>query len=180
MTKHKRVRTCTHTHTHTHTPHLFHTRWHCQGDRNHYPAVKRHVYMCVLVAQLCLTLCNPVECSPPGFSVHGILQTRILERVAYPLSRQSSWSRVRIWVSHIAGRFFAIWAIEEPWNSISGVNLGEIKFPSRPSVSSLPNTDNRRVQCVILTNMYSALTVKLFLSLPHVFLTALLWHGKYY
>ena len=41
----------------------------------------------VLFAQLCLTLCNPMDCSPPGFSVHGILQPRILEWVAIPFSR---------------------------------------------------------------------------------------------
>ena len=41
------------------------------------------VCVCVCeVAQLCLTLCNPVDCSPPGSSVHGILQARILEWVA--------------------------------------------------------------------------------------------------
>ena len=44
----------------------------------------------VLVAQLCLTLCNPMDCSPPGLSVHGILQARILEWVAIPFSRGSS------------------------------------------------------------------------------------------
>jgi len=38
----------------------------------------------VLVAQSCLTLCNSMDCSPPGSSVHGILQARILERVAIP------------------------------------------------------------------------------------------------
>ena len=36
----------------------------------------------VLIAQLCLTLCNPMDCSPPGFSVHEIFQARILEWVA--------------------------------------------------------------------------------------------------
>ena len=41
----------------------------------------------VLVAQLCLILCNPTDCSPPGSSVHGILQPRILEWVAIPFSR---------------------------------------------------------------------------------------------
>ena len=41
----------------------------------------------VLVAQLCLTLCYHRDCSPPGSSVHGILQTRILEWVAIPFSR---------------------------------------------------------------------------------------------
>ena len=42
-----------------------------------------------LVTQSCLTLCNPVDCSPPGSSVHGILQARILEWVAMPSSRGS-------------------------------------------------------------------------------------------
>ena len=41
----------------------------------------------VLVAQLCPTLCDPMNCSPPGSSVHGILQARILEWVASPFSR---------------------------------------------------------------------------------------------
>ena len=41
----------------------------------------------VLVAQSCLTLCDPMECSPSGFSVHGISQARILELVAIPFSR---------------------------------------------------------------------------------------------
>ena len=40
--------------------------------------------MCVKPLQSCLTLCVPVDCSPPGSSVHGILQARILERVAIP------------------------------------------------------------------------------------------------
>ena len=44
--------------------------------------------MKVLVAQSCPTLCNPTDCGPPGFSVHGILQARILEWVAIPFSRR--------------------------------------------------------------------------------------------
>ena len=48
------------------------------------------------VAQSCLTLCDPVDCSPPGLSVHGILQARILEWVAIPLFRGSSWPRVKL------------------------------------------------------------------------------------
>ena len=44
----------------------------------------------VLVAQSCPTLCDPMDCSPPGSSIHGILQTRILEWVAIPFSRESS------------------------------------------------------------------------------------------
>ena len=42
------------------------------------------VCVCVLVAQSCLTLCNPVDCSSLGSSVHGILQARILVWVAIP------------------------------------------------------------------------------------------------
>ena len=44
----------------------------------------------MLVVQLCLTLCNPMDCSPPGSSIHWILQTRILKRVATEYSRGSS------------------------------------------------------------------------------------------
>ena len=43
----------------------------------------------VLVTQSCLTLCDPMDCSLPGSSVHGILQARILEWVAIPFSRGS-------------------------------------------------------------------------------------------
>ena len=63
----------------------------------------------VIVTQSCPTLCNPMDCSPPGSSVHGILQARILEWIAIPFSR-SSWPRDPTWVSCIAGRFFTIWA----------------------------------------------------------------------
>ena len=59
-----------------------------------------------LVNQSCLTLCDPMHCSPPGFSVHGILQTRILEWVAISSSRESSRPRNQTLVSSIAGRFF--------------------------------------------------------------------------
>ena len=49
----------------------------------------------------------------PGFSVHGILQARILDWVAIPFSRRSSQPRDRTQVSRIAGRFFTIWATRE-------------------------------------------------------------------
>ena len=45
------------------------------------------VCVCVLVTQLCLTLCDLMDCSPPGSSVRGILETRILEWVAISFSR---------------------------------------------------------------------------------------------
>ena len=64
----------------------------------------------MLVAQLYPTLWDPIDCSPTGFSVHGILHARILEWVAIPFSRESSWTRYGIQVSCIAGKFFTIWA----------------------------------------------------------------------
>ena len=59
--------------------------------------------------QACLILCNPMDCSPPGSSVHGIFQSRILGWVAMPSSRGSSQPRDRTCISYgfcIAGGFF--------------------------------------------------------------------------
>ena len=63
--------------------------------------------------QSCLTLCDPMDCSPPGSSVHGIFQARILEWVAISFSRRSSWPRDWTWVSRVLGRRFTIWATTE-------------------------------------------------------------------
>ena len=65
------------------------------------------------VTQSCPTLCDPVDCSLPGSSVHGILQARILEWVAISFSRGSSRPRDRTPVSHIGGRRFNLWATRE-------------------------------------------------------------------
>ena len=62
-------------------------------------------YVCVLVTQLCPTLCNLMDCNPPGSSVHGIRQTRILEWIAISFSRVSSQIRNQTHVSCIAGGF---------------------------------------------------------------------------
>ena len=71
--------------------------------------------------------CDPMDCSPPGSSVHGIIQARILEGVAMPSSRRSSQPRDQTQVCHIAGRFFTIWATRE-------AHIG----PTSPSSSRLP------------------------------------------
>ena len=54
----------------------------------------------------CPTLCHPIDCGPPGSSVHGILQVRVLAWVAMPSSRGSSQPRDQTHISCIAGRFF--------------------------------------------------------------------------
>ena len=70
-------------------------------------------------AQLCLILCNSMDCNPLGSSVHGILQARILEWVAMPSSRRSSRPRDRTQVSHVAGGFFTTEPPGKPSNVIS-------------------------------------------------------------
>ena len=62
----------------------------------------------VLVAQLCPILYDPMPCSPPGSSVHEILQARILECVVIPFSRESSQPRDQTWVSQDAGMLFTV------------------------------------------------------------------------
>ena len=70
-------------------------------------------YVKGLVTQSCPTLCDPRDCSPPGSTVQGILQARILEWVAIFFSKGSFWTRHLTWVSCIAGSFFTVWVIRE-------------------------------------------------------------------
>ena len=74
----------------------------------------------VLVAQLCLTLCDSK--GSPGSSVHGILQARILEWIASPFSRGSSWLKDQTQVSHIAGRFLTNWTNLKQSNDDDEIN----------------------------------------------------------
>ena len=80
-----------------------------------------HMWVCeVKVAQSCPTLCNPID-----YTVHGILQARILEWVAFPFSSGSSQSRDGTQVSRIAGRFFTSWATQEARSSHDGLHTVE-------------------------------------------------------
>ena len=82
-------------------------------------------------AKLCLTLCNPVGCSPPGSSVHGILQARILEWVAMASSRGSSQPRDQTHIPCIsctAGGCFTCWATREAQNGGRRAGLNQLKF----------------------------------------------------
>ena len=73
--------------------------------------------LCIIVkvAQMCLTLCDPM-----AYTVHGILQARILEWVAFPFSRGSSQPTDQTQVSHIAGGFFTSLATRETQEYWSG------------------------------------------------------------
>ena len=73
----------------------------------------RHEYV---HAQSCPTLCELMDCCPPGSSVHGIFQARILEWFAISFSRGSSPTRNQTQVSRIAGRRFTFWTTREALN----------------------------------------------------------------
>ena len=79
------------------------------------------------VAQSCPTLCDPVDCNLLGFSIHGILQARILEWVAISFSRASSQPRDRTEVSLIGGRRFNLWATRDSKTTTDGDCSHEIK-----------------------------------------------------
>ena len=84
--------------------------------------------------------CDPTDYSPPDFSVHGILQARILEWVAFPFSRGSSQPRDGTQVSHIAGRFFTSWATREAqeyW--VGSLSLLQGIFPTQGWNPGLPH-----------------------------------------
>ena len=99
---------------------------------------------------------DPMDCSPPGSSVHGIFQSRILELIAISFSRGSSRSRNQTWVSCIAGRSFTNWAMREvdainKWQSrdskpdqlVSSLHYTTLCFPYPPKNGALPFLDRR-------------------------------------
>ena len=103
-----------HTHTHTRTHMCIYTHIHTCLCMYIYTHMHTHVsiYVCTqtlpICAQACPTLCDPVDCSLPGCSVHGILQAIILEWLAVSFSRVSSQLRDGTQVSCIAGIFFTV------------------------------------------------------------------------
>ena len=101
------------------------------------------------VAQSCPTLCDPVDCSPPGSSVHGILQERILEWVAISFSRKSSWaiSNPERWCCESA-------ALNMPANlenSAVATGLEEFSFHSNPKEKQCQRTLKLPQDCTHLT-----------------------------
>ena len=73
----------------------------------------------VLVAQSCPTLCDSMDCSPPGSSIHRVLQARILEQVPIAFSSGPSQLRDQTRVICVAGRLFTIWAPGSPKHRLS-------------------------------------------------------------
>ena len=88
---------------------------------------------------------RPMDCSPPGSSVHGILQARILEGVAIPFSRGSSLLGDRTLVSCIAGGFFTAWATEARVINLD-LTLHVYKHISYVNTKSSPNLESRTLE----------------------------------
>ena len=97
---------------------------HCRGLFTTEPPGKLEKLRCYAVLScLFMSDCDPMDYSLPGSSVYGILQARILEWAAIPFSRGSFQPRDWTQVSHIAGRFFTVWATRKP------KNIGVGSFP---------------------------------------------------
>ena len=91
------------------------------------------------IAQSCPTLCDPMDCSLPGFSFHGIFQARVLKWVAISFSRGFSWPRDRTQVSCIAGRRFTLWVTREDRKCLS-LLLGSLFCSTDLHVCACANT----------------------------------------
>ena len=81
------------------------------------------------VAQSCPTHCDPMDCSLPGSSVHGIFQARVLEWVSISFFKGSFRPRDWNWISHIVGRCFTVWVTRENTSlfKLEGVKCSWIK-----------------------------------------------------
>ena len=96
------------------------------------------------VAQSCPTLCNMMDGSPPGSSVHGILQARILEWVAISFFKGPSRHRDRTQVSHIGDRHFNLWATREANVYSNSESLsGTLKDKFKNVLSSIINNSQK-------------------------------------
>ena len=119
-----------------------------------------------LVAQSCLTLCDPMDCSPPGSSVRGILQARILEWVAVPFSRISSQTMDRTRVSRTAGESFMDWATRESTEvsfcDIAGLRVLIVKRKVKVAQSCAPLYDP--TDCVVMGNTEASFCIWQFSS----------------
>ena len=117
---------------------------------------------CYVVTGSCPTLCNPMDCSLPGSSVHGIFQARVLEWIAISFSRGSSRHRDQTWVSHIAARCFTIWATGETsslFKLLFKMGKGSSLQQSRPAKECHlpPGFPRTKSLATAITNLQNAL-----------------------
>ena len=123
-----------------------------------------------------------MDCSPPGSFIHGVLQARILEWVAIPFSRGSSWPRDQTWVSHTAGRFFTIWhfVLLLLLSHFSRLRLCATPIEGSPSGSPIPGILQARTLDWVAISFSNAWKWKVKVkSFSHVQLFATPWTAAY-
>ena len=130
---------------------------------------------CAKSLQLCPILCDTKDCSPPGSSVHGILEARILEWVAIPFSRGSSWPSDWTQVFRIAGRFFTFWATMESHHHFTN---NEVEA-QRGNVSEVTQLCPRRTRIWSLAACCWSLCSSLLLLLLFYYLITMLLNSRY-
>ena len=141
----------------------------------------------MLVNQLCLTPCDPMDCSLPDSSCPWNSPCKNTELVAIPFSRAPSWPRDQTQVSHIAGRFLTIWATRNPKYIVPAAAAKLLQscltlWPHRWQPTRLPSPwdspgKNTGVGChFLLQCMKGKVKVK---SLSHIWLLATPWTTAY-
>ena len=144
---------------------------------------KQFGYACVFSR---VRLCDPTECSPPSFSVHGIILAGIQEWIAMPSSRGSSKPRDRIHVSCIGSQMLYHWTTREAPNKLVTCNLrhgrafGGVGLGGRPTILSAQDTKPLHSLSHCLWTFLSSSLSFLFLSWPAFYYSAsnfpgLLW-----
>ena len=130
------------------------------------------------VAQSCPTLCDPIDYSLAGSSVHGIFQARVLEWGAIAFSRGSSRPRDRTRVSRVVGRCFTIWATRE---ALQKLNVTEILNKAEVSGGGTEHLEIRYIQsgfftksssCVLEDMICPAVCLNLVITTQHFALHA--------
>ena len=114
--------------------------------------VNKLACMCAKLVQSCPTLCDPMECNPPGSSVHGILQARIMDWIAMPSFRGSSPPRDQTQVSMspaLAGRFFTI---SMTWETPQKLEI---------HLKLIPKSSNTPIKILILTRPFFLWNLKI-------------------
>ena len=101
-----------------------------------------------------------MDSQPPGSSVHGILQARILEWAAIPFSRGSSWPRDQTQVSRIAGGFFTVWAVESVIWLIASVLLLASTRTSTSTVFHAPGIGGAEHWGTFLDHFYTLMEIR--------------------
>ena len=88
---------------------------HYYSEQVKFPKTTMCLCLCAKSLQSCLTVCDPIDCSPPDSSLHGILQARILKWVAIPFSRRSSRRRDQTYAAHLLHRQANSLTLVPPW-----------------------------------------------------------------